>query len=524
MESKCLEEELTCVICLGLYKEPAVLPCQHSFCLRCIQDYWVNKDNKDVYDCPQCRCAFPSPPSLEKNFTLCNIVEKLWVRRSQPDVLVPGVLCDFCMDVSSCAIKTCLKCETSFCSFHLQTHITKLDPKEHKLVNPIGSFLERKCSEHGKTLEFYCREDQCCVCVSCTVLGNHRNHTVISLEEAANEELKEEISGIHENLFNVSRVKLFLKRAEADLKVSIENLKKLTSHMFMELQKRMKEDELYMLRQIDSEGSEVVARIEQHCQEIEGTAQSMKLRLDDMQDMMNRDPFSLIQATHQSTSRDKKKMDILEPQPTDVTLDEDKVLKILKERLHETQMYQTATWNILSKKKLRQSLTFDVNTTHPNLIVSEDQKTVSWSDSRQAYPPHQERFSFDPQVLCTNFFHSGTHTWDVCVSGDSFKIGIAYRSLDRKKLLPSFLGHNSMSWCISYIKGDIKAWHHNICTNVAQIDSPPCIRVHLDYEAGTLAFYHTANTLLHLYTFKTTFSEPVYPAFKCGENTSITLC
>ncbi|MBN3320675.1 TRI39 ligase, partial [Atractosteus spatula] len=282
----------------------------------------------------------------------------------------------------------------------------------------------------------------------------------------------------------------------------------------------MKEDELYMLRQIDSEGSEVVARIEQHCQEIEGTAQSMKLRLDDMQDMMNRDPFSLIQATHQSMSRDKKKMDIQEPQPTDVTLDEDKVLKILKERLHETQMYQTATWNIL----IRQSLTFDVKTAHPNLIVAEDQKTVSWSDSRQAYPPHQDRFSFDPQVLCTNLFYSGTHTWDACVSGDSFKIGIAYRSLDRKKLLPSFLGHNSMSWCISYIKGDMKAWHHNICTNVAQIDSPPCIRVHLDYEAGTLAFYHTAHTLLHLYTFKTTFSEPVYPAFKCGENTSITLC
>ena len=35
-----LSEHLTCQICLEVYKQPKSLPCQHTFCCGCLQDYF----------------------------------------------------------------------------------------------------------------------------------------------------------------------------------------------------------------------------------------------------------------------------------------------------------------------------------------------------------------------------------------------------------------------------------------------------------------------------------------------------
>lgn len=42
--SRINEDYLTCRICMDTYKDPKVLTCQHSFCLRCLGQfyYWYN--------------------------------------------------------------------------------------------------------------------------------------------------------------------------------------------------------------------------------------------------------------------------------------------------------------------------------------------------------------------------------------------------------------------------------------------------------------------------------------------------
>ncbi|KAI3363889.1 hypothetical protein L3Q82_001485 [Scortum barcoo] len=51
------------------------------------------------------------------------------------------------------------------------------------------------------------------------------------------------------------------------------------------------------------------------------------------------------------------------------------------------------------------------------------------------------------------------------------------------------------------------------------------VAVYLDCPAGTLSFYRVSSgRLTHLYTFNSTFTEPLYPGFGFGRNSSATLC
>ena len=52
-ESK-LEELLNCAICLNKFKDPVLLPCNHSFCKQCITDL-LARSNNTHFSCPICK-------------------------------------------------------------------------------------------------------------------------------------------------------------------------------------------------------------------------------------------------------------------------------------------------------------------------------------------------------------------------------------------------------------------------------------------------------------------------------------
>ncbi|XP_032900409.1 E3 ubiquitin/ISG15 ligase TRIM25-like isoform X1 [Amblyraja radiata] len=187
-------DKLLCSICLEVFRQPATIPCGHSFCLECIEELWERQAGSGAYSCPQCRQAFNPRPALRPNPVLCGIALDL-LAEPQPEAVEevsPGLtFCDVCTVARQPAARSCLLCLASYCKWHLRPH--RLSPafRDHPLAPPAADVGSRKCGPHRKHLELFCRTDKAFICGLC-LAAEHRTHRVVSLDEEA-ESLKKEL-------------------------------------------------------------------------------------------------------------------------------------------------------------------------------------------------------------------------------------------------------------------------------------------------------------------------------------------
>ncbi|CAM4560079.1 unnamed protein product, partial [Lepidochelys kempii] len=128
-----LQEEATCPVCLEYFTHPVTLECGHNFCRTCIAQCWEGPDT--AASCPQCR-EIVQQRNLRPNRPLANVVE-------------------IAKRLSFQAVK--------------------------------GAGGGRVCGEHQEALKLFCEEDQTPICVVCDRSRAHRAHTVVPVQEAAQE-------------------------------------------------------------------------------------------------------------------------------------------------------------------------------------------------------------------------------------------------------------------------------------------------------------------------------------------------
>ncbi|KFV70536.1 Tripartite motif-containing protein 29, partial [Dryobates pubescens] len=142
--------------------------------------------------CPMCKMQLGPNVEVQNNFQLRSIVETFLAANSKgqqedgsEERKKAMVLCDFCLDESEPAVKTCLMCDASLCQAHLSKHNATASQQDHVLVEVgTGGVAERRCQEHGKLLECYCRNERLYICLLCCIVGQHKGHDIITLKEA----------------------------------------------------------------------------------------------------------------------------------------------------------------------------------------------------------------------------------------------------------------------------------------------------------------------------------------------------
>nr|XP_046190110.1 NLR family CARD domain-containing protein 3-like isoform X4 [Oncorhynchus gorbuscha] len=171
-------------------------------------------------------------------------------------------------------------------------------------------------------------------------------------------------------------------------------------------------------------------------------------------------------------------------------------------------------------------LTLDPNTVNRRLSLSEENRKVTWRREEQPYPDHTERFENCRQVLCREGL-TGRCYWEVEWTGGGAVIGVTYKGISRRGWGDDCcLGYNDKSWSLFCSDNSYIAWHND---NPTTIDVPSSsshrVGVYLDWPAGTLSFYRaSSDTLTHLITFTSTFTEPLYPGFWVWDDSSVSLC
>ncbi|XP_055776566.1 NLR family CARD domain-containing protein 3-like [Salvelinus fontinalis] len=170
-------------------------------------------------------------------------------------------------------------------------------------------------------------------------------------------------------------------------------------------------------------------------------------------------------------------------------------------------------------------LTLDLNTANKLLSLSEENRKVTCRREKKPYPDHPERFEDCGQVMCREGL-TGRCYWEVEWSGSLVDIGVTYKGISRRGMVKDcWLGYNDKSWSLICSDNIYSAWHNN---NPTTIDVPSSsshrVGVYLDWPAGTLSFYRaSSDTLTHMYTFTSTFTEPLYPGFGVYEDSSVSL-
>ncbi|XP_033475082.2 protein NLRC3-like isoform X1 [Epinephelus lanceolatus] len=167
-------------------------------------------------------------------------------------------------------------------------------------------------------------------------------------------------------------------------------------------------------------------------------------------------------------------------------------------------------------------LSLDPNTADRNLLLSDDNRGVMVVKEKQPYPDHPERFDTWKQLLCREGL-TGRCYWEVQWKG-RVHIGVTYRGIKRTGDSDDCcIGWNDQSWSLFCSGQSYTPWHNN---KPVDIDThPPSeskrVAVYLDWPAGTVSFYCLPSIVsslkrIHLHTFHSTFTEPLYPAFGFG--------
>ncbi|XP_067249192.1 tripartite motif-containing protein 16-like isoform X5 [Chanodichthys erythropterus] len=541
-EARFSQDEFMCPVCLDLLKDPVAIPCGHSYCKICITGCWDQEDQKRVYSCPQCRQTFSPRPALAKNTILAEMVEKLKKTTLPADCYAGAgdVQCDVCTGRKHKAVKSCLVCLESYCQTHFDRHEEFHSRKPHKVTEATGRLQEMICPKHDKILEVFCRTDQECICVLCT-MDEHKNHDTLSAaaqRTAKQHQLKETQRCFQQRIQQREKDLQQLREAVESHKRSAQTAVEDSERIFTELIRSIERSRSEATQRIRDQEKAAVSRAEGRLERLEQEINDLRRRDAELEQLSHTQDHIHFLQSFQSLSAPPESTDVNDdPFSSLFSFDvvresvrqlRDKLEDFCKEELKKISDRVTFT-NIVPRTRndflqYSHQLNLDLNTVNKHLHLSEGNRVITFTDTVQPYPDHPDRFDQWFQVLCRESV-CGRCYWEIEWSGDDVYISVSYKSISRKGLGNECLfGGNDQSWRLNCFSSSYSFRHNNIETKLPVKPIMSRIGVYVVHSAGTLSFYSVSgDTMSLIHTVQTTFTQPLYPGFYVY-NGSLKLC
>ncbi|XP_013365235.1 PREDICTED: tripartite motif-containing protein 26 [Chinchilla lanigera] len=370
-----LEEEVTCSICLDYLRDPVTIDCGHVFCRSCTTDVRPMSGSRPV--CPLCKKPFKKE-NIRPVWQLASLVENI-ERLKVNKAGQPGD--------------------------------TAQEPQDTKL-----------CGRHQEKLHYYCEDDGKLLCVMCRESRDHRLHTAVLVEKAAQPHREKILNHLSTLRRDRDKIQGFQAKGDADILAALTKLQEQRQyimaefkqgHQFLKKREQHLLDQLATLEQLLTEGREKfktrsvgeLARLALVISELEGKAQQPAAELmQDTRDFVNRYP--------------RKKFWLGKPIPHMVKRKtgefSDKVLS-LQRGLRE---FQGKLLRDLEYKTV--SVTLDPQSASGYLQLSEDWTSITYSSLYQSTYLYPQQFDCEPAVLGSKGFTWGKVYWEVEVEREGW--------------------------------------------------------------------------------------------------------
>ena len=214
-----LREEVSCSVCSDIFTYPKHLSCLHSFCLKCLQQWYETCGGGEAVKCPKCQtfCRVPASGDLKDlptSFYLNGLIDVLAIKECKKT----QVKCGNC-DKKRSEVSYCFQCCVFYCDQCVAAHNILRRNREHRVL-AIKDFQDKDyedvlkrpvfCSRQDhqeEELKYYCKECDTTLCQTCFAL-DHGGHALKLIKEEA-ETQKLEIRSV---------IEMHRKKLEAKMK------------------------------------------------------------------------------------------------------------------------------------------------------------------------------------------------------------------------------------------------------------------------------------------------------------------
>lgn len=162
-----LDQLLTCAICLDRYRNPKLLPCQHTFCMEPCLDGLIDYARRQI-KCPECRAEHRIPyqgiQQFPTNVTLMRFLELHRDITGEEPEPPPSMMerCSVCSEKSN--VEKCAHCDKKICPDCKEAHVDILRREINRINNQVRRGLHRlsealtQTKKNAEKLQFNCNQ------------------------------------------------------------------------------------------------------------------------------------------------------------------------------------------------------------------------------------------------------------------------------------------------------------------------------------------------------------------------------